>query len=241
MKKISAYMAALIFILTTNVCPQTCKALLSIETKDNDHFIFIDDVLVEKGMTEFKIELGKHIIKVKESLTKWNAEVITDTIDILDCGKKYSFKYDFYENVLVDTRPQNVEIIYKDSIIGFTPGYVEIKSLGDIKFKMGSTVFPTDYDLLHKRKIQQLDFEPVTEKTSFTNSDLFKVLVGSAVVLGGAAAYFKIQADNKYDDYLISKDKSALNEIDKLDMYSGISLGLLQINIGYLIYRFLTD
>jgi len=241
MKKISEYIAALIFILATNVCPQTCKSLLSIETKDNDHFIFIDDVFVDKGNTEFEIELGKHIIKVKESLTKWDAGVITDTINISECNKKYSFKYYLKEKVLVDTHPQNAEIIHKDSIIGFTPAYVELESLNDIKFKMGSTVFPADYESLSKNKIQQLDFEPVTKKTSFTNSDLFKVLVGSAVVLGGAAAYFKIQADKKYDDYLISKDKSALNEIDRLDLYSGISLGLLQINIGYLIYRFLTD
>ncbi len=241
MKNIFIHIAVLMFIFSTNAYSQDCNTLLSINTSESNSLIYIDDVFIGKGNEDVKIELGKHILKVKESLTKWNAEVITDTIDISECGKKYIFKYDFYENVLVDTRPQNAEIIYKDSIIGFTPGYVEVKSLNDIKFKIGSTVFQADYELLRKNKIQQLNFEQVTGKTSFTNSDLFKVLIGSAVVFGGAAAYFKIQADKKYDDYLISKDKSALNEIDKLDLYSGISLGLLQINIGYLIYRFLTD
>ncbi|MBA4405801.1 hypothetical protein C0389_00860 [bacterium] len=76
---------------------------------------------------------------------------------------------------------------------------------------------------------------------SFFKSGTFKILLGSAAVLGGIAAYFKIQADKKYDDYLQSKNQSMLDEVDRLDMVSGISFGLLQINFGYLIYKFLTD
>lgn len=76
---------------------------------------------------------------------------------------------------------------------------------------------------------------------SFFSSGTFKILLGSAAVLGGIAAYYKIQADHKYDDYLESKNQSDLDEVDRLDLYSGISFGLLQINFGYLIYKFLTD
>lgn len=76
---------------------------------------------------------------------------------------------------------------------------------------------------------------------SFFKSGTFKVLLGSAAVLGGIAAYFKIQADRKYDDYLQSKNQSVLDEVNRLDMVSGISFGLLQINFGYLIYKFLTE
>lgn len=76
---------------------------------------------------------------------------------------------------------------------------------------------------------------------SFFSSGTFKLLLGSAVVLGGIAAYYKIQADKKYDDYLRSKNESLLNEVNRLDLYSGISFGLLQINFGYLIYKFLTE
>jgi hypothetical protein len=76
---------------------------------------------------------------------------------------------------------------------------------------------------------------------SYFSSTTFKILLGSAVVLGGIAAYFKIQADKKYNDYLNSKNQSTLDEVNRLDLYSGISFGLLQINFGYLIYKFLTD
>jgi len=76
---------------------------------------------------------------------------------------------------------------------------------------------------------------------SFFNSATFKILIGSAAVLGGIAAYYKIRADKKYDDYLLTKNQKQLDEVNRYDLYSGISFGLLQINFGYLIYKFLTD
>ena len=80
-----------------------------------------------------------------------------------------------------------------------------------------------------------------TNGENFFTSSTFKILIGSAAVLGGVAAYFKIKADKKYDDYLSTKNQSTLDEVDRLDLVSGISFGLLQINFGYLIYKFLTD
>lgn len=79
------------------------------------------------------------------------------------------------------------------------------------------------------------------KEESFFRSGTLKILLGSAAVFGGIAAYFKIQADKKYDDYLQSKNQSLLDEVTRLDLYSGISFGLLQINFGYLIYKILTD
>ena len=32
-----------------------------------------------------------------------------------------------------------------------------------------------------------------------------------------------------------------LNKTDRYDLYSGIALGVMQLNFGFLIYKFLTD
>lgn len=101
-----------------------------------------------------------------------------------------------------------------------------------------------DYNFTsEKEQPTNLDIYKVDGKNgkSFFTSTTFKLLLGSAAVLGGVAAYYKIKADSKYDEYLKSKDVSMLNEVDRLDLISGISFGLLQINFGYLIYKFLTD
>lgn len=88
-----------------------------------------------------------------------------------------------------------------------------------------------------------INFAKLNSQTreNFFSSDAFKILLGSAAVLGGAAAYFKIQADKKYDEYLQTKNQSTLDDVNRLDLISGISFGLLQINFGYLIYKFLTE
>ncbi|MFA7228354.1 MAG: hypothetical protein WC061_04905 [Melioribacteraceae bacterium] len=86
-----------------------------------------------------------------------------------------------------------------------------------------------------------VQFAADRQTEEFFNSFTFKILLGSAALLGGVAAYLKIKADKRYDEYLRIKNQSMLNEVSKLDLYSGISFGLLQINIGYLIYKFLTE
>jgi len=85
------------------------------------------------------------------------------------------------------------------------------------------------------------NYGSVINGQSFHETNLFKVLIGTAITFGSTAAYYKIKADKKYDEYLISKDKAILNQVNKYDLVSGISFGLLQINFGYLLYRFLTD
>ncbi len=91
------------------------------------------------------------------------------------------------------------------------------------------------------------EFEKINLSTTynydykFHESSLFKILTGCSIVLGSISAYYKINADKKYDEYILTKDHTLLIKVNKFDLISGISLGLLQINFGYLIYRFLTD
>lgn len=75
----------------------------------------------------------------------------------------------------------------------------------------------------------------------FFKSTTFKVMLGSAVLLGGTAAYFKIKGDNKYETYLMNKYHQLLDEVNLYDLYSGIAFGLLQINFGYLLYKFIIE
>lgn len=79
------------------------------------------------------------------------------------------------------------------------------------------------------------------KKKSFVESELFYLAVGSAVLLGASAAYLKTESDKNYEKYLNTTDKKYLNKTNELDIYSGAALGALQINFGYLIYKFLTD
>ena len=76
---------------------------------------------------------------------------------------------------------------------------------------------------------------------NFIDSDLFLVVVGSAVVFGATAAYYKLESDALFQRYGGTNNKSKLEKIDRYDLYSGLALGALEINFGFLIYKFLTD
>ncbi|MCK9280335.1 MAG: hypothetical protein M0P71_06935 [Melioribacteraceae bacterium] len=80
---------------------------------------------------------------------------------------------------------------------------------------------------------------PYENNDKFFNSTLSKILVGSAVVLGGVSAYFKLKADKEFENH--SNNNNYESNYNTYDTISGVSLGLLQVNIGILIYYFLSD
>ncbi|MDX1699722.1 MAG: hypothetical protein R3250_03840 [Melioribacteraceae bacterium] len=88
-------------------------------------------------------------------------------------------------------------------------------------------------------KSSTIKFKGASE--NFIDSELFYIIVGSAVAFGAAAAYFKLESDDYYEEYLLTNDSSLKKKTDRYDLYSGIALGAMEINIGILIYKFLTD
>ena len=86
-----------------------------------------------------------------------------------------------------------------------------------------------------------LKFNSFQREESFFERDIFKILTAGIIVLGGTTAYFKLKADNKFDEYEFSGESKYLDETRKYDLISGITFGALQINFGLLLYYFLTE
>ena len=76
---------------------------------------------------------------------------------------------------------------------------------------------------------------------SFYEKGLFKYLIGGLVVLGGTTAYFKLEADKKFEEYQLTGSNNLLDETRRYDLISGITFGALQINFGILLYYFLSE
>lgn len=242
MKKSIKYYFIIVFIVlfvTNNIIEGQTK--VTIKTNSATTFCVVDDSLsFTGGVITFSLNQGVHYIKLKRDKFCWNCIGIRDTLNIT--GEKYdtTMVFHFPQQKLLTTIPDNFKVMKDDSTIGYTPQYFNLSGKNSLRlYKRGyeeRTVYLSDMAV----PIQLKPLGKDNEK-SFMETHWFKILLGSAAVLGAATAYFKTGADRKYDDYLSNGNNELLDETNRLDLFAGVSLGLLEINIGYLIYRMLSD
>jgi len=231
----------LLVIFISQTFAQDCNAKLKIISDMDEVSIYINNKYAGNTANfETDVEPGIYTVKVMENSNKWNAKSFSDTIEVADCSE-FTLNYYFNDEILLDTDPQDVYVFCNDSLIGYTPLYVNqnINSLLLEKPDYLSKEITID-DIYLNEKIK-LDFIGEKNDGSFYGSTVFKVLIGTAIALGAATAYFKLEADNRFEEYKITGDPELLNQTDRLDIISGISFVALQINFGLIIYLFLSD
>lgn len=230
----------ILFFVSLFLQAQDCKNTLRIISDKSEVNIFVNDSLVSSnGLAEFEISDGEYEITATENDENWNAKAFTDKISLSNCETKI-INYHFNAETLIETIPTDVYVYSNDSLIGFTP--IRIPTTFQ-ELKLSKPGYVQKEIKIEGKPVQivQLEFNGTIKSEPFLKTTLFKVLTGSAIVLGAVTAYFKLKADDKFDEYRFSGDKKFLDETNRYDTISGISLALFQINFGYIIYRFLAE
>lgn len=156
-------------------------------------------------------------------------------------SKDYKLDDKFKSGLLLRTDPDDAYVYSGDSLLGHTPLFLS-QGLSKIRLsKPGYENKEVDIASYMGNDKISLTFTGKEVQESFFRSTLFKVLIGSITSLGIITAYYKIKADNRFDEYQISGNKNALDQTRKFDLISGIAFGALQVNFGLLIYYFLAD
>jgi hypothetical protein len=170
--------------------------------------------------------------------------VYTDTVFLESCNHQ-KLSYNFNSDVYIQTEPEDAVVFRNDSLIGYTPLFIADDYRSLTLSKLGYEDKIISLNQISPNTSVNLNFMDGSslngEKESFFEKDLFKYLVGSIVVLGGTTAYFKLKADDKFEEYQITGKRALIDEIDKYDLISGITFTALQINFGVLIYYFLVE
>ena len=230
-----------LFSFTPEYYSQDCVAEIIIESDIEGVEIFINNISVGVGSPfSINLEHGNYVVTVNENSDRWDARSFTDTLHVTDCNA-IKLNYFFRSEVLLDTEPQNVYVFNKDSLIGFTPLLIPVDLKKVYLQKPGYLAKEVLHDEIYSLQKITLDYIGEETKQSFFEGTLFKVLVGSAVLLGASAAYFKLEADKKFDEYLITGDKKLLDQTNRFDVISGVTFAAMQINFGFIMYLFLTD
>jgi len=229
-----------ITLLVNNLFGQD-SVYVEIKTNSSESLIFINDDFVGEGSIVTCLEEGEYDLLIKESERKWDSEIITDKINIINREGGVTFKYSFDEKVFVESLPSDVSIISGNKLLGKTPLFIPTK-YDSLKFMRDGykSIFLNSDNLLFNNNIT-LEFLGEKREEGFVKSPWFKVLLGTAAILGATAAYFKIEADKEYDKYLETLDTKYLDKTNDLDLYSGLAFGVLQINFGVLIYYLFSE
>lgn len=220
---------------------QDCKSLLGISTNDTSSAVFINEKYAGKGNIEIELGKGKYYIFIKDDVLKWNAKEIRDSVIIDSCGITKRLSYTFEQSIFLSSSPANAEVFFRDSLIGSTPLSIN-QNVSQIELrKENYKPLSVNTRDLSKNPVLNLDYIGKKRQESFFKTDLFKVLLGTAVALGGTAVYYKLKANDTFDQYNQSGDAALLDKTNRYDLISGITFGALQINFGVLIYYFLKN
>jgi hypothetical protein len=216
-------------------------AEVSVSTNISNSMIFIDNEYIGDHKISVNLETGEYNLLIVERNRGWDAQKFHERIFVKSCDDSLYFSYEFKEKVFIDSNPQNSSIIFNDSSIAHTPGFIPV-SLGSISLvKPGYNKLEIMLEDKPQDNTYNLQFEGDHKPGQFVDSPWFTALIGSAIIFGASAAYFKIEADHKFDEYNRTRNHSVLSDVDRYDLYSGVAFGALQLNFAYLIYKFIFD
>lgn len=230
---------------------------ITIQTDVDSALVLVDSV--KMGVTPLvlgDIQPGFHRLKiVHPDMTNWLTGSIVDSLR-LQPGEEKVLRYSFGKRYLVLSVPSGAEIFTGDSLQGTTPFLLSLSggdSLAPIMLKRpGYDSAQVNFSdarrgvvtvALNKlwspgQREEESDESEVTQK----HGTLPVLVAGAATVgFGAAAAYFKIQADSKNEQYLLSLDPSLHSKTRTYDTAAGICLTLAEVGFGFLTYFLLTE
>ncbi len=234
------YIYIILLVLSAELFASQNKYTINITTNVASAAIFINSKLAGTGSASYETGRDTNFIAIKKSLTEWGKAFIKDTVIFTGSDNVRDLSYNLDEEILIDSTPQDAVVKNGEKRLGRTPLFVNKNISSLLLYKKNyepKEIFIKD----EKARNISLSFNGKIRKESFIDSEWFPALIGSALVLGGAAAYFKIEADETFEEYEKTMDQSLMDKTDRYDLYSGIALGALQVNFGYLIYKLLIE
>lgn len=206
-----------------------------------------------KGYTPLDIDSlspGRYVLQIlPKEIDSWLSNPISDTL-LLAAGEHRVLSYKLEERNIVTSSPFGGEVALSDSILGTTPLALpnELMQRPLMVRKQGyetATIFPGSLRTIRLKPLWKNGEGPESvfrdaDVRSRKTTELY--LTGAATVLSGVtAAFLKIRADNRYQQYLASGDPSLLSQTHRLDTAAGIAIVATQISLGLFTYFILSQ
>lgn len=220
-------------------------ATLRITSQPDSATVFLDGN--RAGRTPLLLEgiaPGTHTLRlVAGDPGDWFSDVTRDTITLAG-GDIRDLHYRLDRQCAIMTSPSGAEVLIGDSVAGTTPlllpydlarsGQVRVRLAGSsvppIVVEPGSrstVIIPLALDAGADAEVQ--DLHP-----GGSGRTGILIAAGGVVLSGGAAAYFKISADEKNAEYQRTGDPALRDQRNRRDLQAAVSLVVLQVSAAVL-------
>jgi hypothetical protein len=238
---------------SSNIAALRCS--LAIESTPESAYVLVDGRLA--GHTPISVDSlgsGIHILTLQHpDVESWLTEPIIDTVKLLG-GEHKALRYSLGIRYFITSIPFGAEVLVSDSVIGTTPIVTAPPSSFESITLRKSGYEPTSVQLaLNRGSIISIPLKKIWQNDEnggsyFKDNDgkssksAGRYITGAATVLSGvAAAYFKIKADDRYQQYLGSNNSSLLSQTNRLDTAAAIATVATQIGLGLFTYFLFTQ
>ncbi len=238
----SRILLILLLIFTASVTSGQKNKLITIKTNSAGAAIFVNSELKGVGSkVTFRTSSEHFNIRIFQNMYKWNSPYYLQNIKTANYKNEIVLNF-YFKNYVLNTIPQDAAVFKNDSLLGFTP--LNFAALHSVKLKITKKGYKSRNIILNPGKpITSVKLERIgiEKKAPYFESSEFPYLIAAGIILSGVAAYFKISADRRYDEYLNNPTSRKLALVNRYDLISGISLGMFELDIGYLIYKILSE
>lgn len=190
---------------------------------------------------------GPHALLLQHpDVESWLTEPTSDSVS-LNPGEHRTLRYNLRSQYFITSSPFGAEVVLGDSLIGTTPLVTSLR-LDQQSIVVRKTGYePSTFQISGGNIIS------IPLKRLWTNEDggetyfrdlngnsekpLGLYIAGAATVVSGvAAAYFKVKADGRYQQYLTTGDRTLLSRTNDLDTAAGIAIAATQVGLGLFTY-----
>jgi hypothetical protein len=190
---------------------------------------------------------GMHIFRyVPPDAGRWLSSAVIETLMIRP-GDRLVRTVDFPPLYHITTEPYGATVRRNGIPVGETPVDLQVSPSKDLitvarpGYEEAAVAFTGEERTVHillrptgETMADQQSIYLSGERTK--NSFPILVTTGATVLTGAAAAFFKIRADNYYDDYTRTGNQESLSQVHRLDVASGLSLAASELSLLTLAY-----
>jgi hypothetical protein len=196
---------------------------------------------------------GMHSLLLQpRDLENWLAIPVSDTIKVVP-GDSRTLRYNLQSRSIISSIPFGAEVVLGDSVVGTTPMVshpamtAQTLMLRKPGYEPMSVQIPPD-----RNAVISVPMTMIWQKEGARESYLSEpggsgsrsarlYISGAATILSGvAAAYLKIKADERYQQYLLSNDPRFLTQTRRLDTAAGVAIAATQVGLGFFTYFIFT-